>query len=61
MKTLRMEQMEKTEGGKMPCGAALGFYAAAFIGTALATGGVTLVFGLIGMGGTIWGAIDACS
>ena len=39
MKTLSLEQMEKTEGGKMSCGAALGFYAAAFIGAALATGG----------------------
>jgi hypothetical protein len=60
MKTLSLEQMEDIEGGKMSCGAALGFYAAAFIGAALATGGATLVVGLIGMGGTIWGVIDNC-
>jgi hypothetical protein len=60
MKTLSLEQMQKTEGGKMSCGAALGFYAAAFIGAALATGGASIAIGLIGMGGSIWGVIDNC-
>ena len=60
MKKLSMEDMANTEGGKMPCGAALGFYAAAFIGAALATGGASIAIGLIGMGGTIWGVIDSC-
>ena len=52
--------MEKTEGGKMSCGVALGFYAAAFIGAAMATGGASIAIGLIGMGGSIWGVIDNC-
>jgi len=60
MKKLNFEQMSQIQGGKMPCGAALGFYAAAFIGTALATGGASIVVGLIGMGGSIWGVIDNC-
>ena len=60
MKKLNLEQMGKIEGGKMPCGVALGFYAAGFIGAALATGGASIAIGLIGMGGTIWGVFDAC-
>jgi lactobin A/cerein 7B family class IIb bacteriocin len=60
MKKLSMEQMVKIEGGKMPCAAALGFYAAGFIGAALATGGVSLLVGVISMGGSIWGVIESC-
>ena len=60
MKNLDLEEMSKTKGGKMSCGVALGFYAAAFIGAALATGGVSIAFGLIGMGSSIWGVIDNC-
>ena len=46
MKKLDFEQMAQIQGGKMSCGAALGFYAAAFIGAALATGGASIVIGL---------------
>jgi len=60
MKALALEQMARTGGGKMPCGAALGFYAVAFIGAAMATGGVAIAVGLIGMGGSIWSVIDSC-
>ena len=59
MKTLNLEQMEKMKGG-MPCGVSLGFYGAALIGSALATGGLSLIFGVVGMGASIWGVIESC-
>ena len=44
----------------MPCGAAVGFYAVAFVGLCFATGGIALGIAAVGYGGAIWSVFDAC-
>jgi hypothetical protein len=59
MKTLKLNRMEGIEGG-MPCGVAIGLYATAFIGLAMATGGASIAVAAVGFGGSIWGVFDSC-
>lgn len=60
MKTLSLEQMENTDAGKMPCGAALGLWGFAFVGLCAATGGVAL-FAVVAFGAASYDYWDACA
>ncbi len=59
MKTLELDQMESVQAGD-GCGWSLFFFGAAFVGAAMATGGASIVVGLIGVGGGIRSVINSC-
>ena len=44
----------------IPCGAAVAFYAVAFVGLCAATGGIGVACAVVGFGGSVWGVFESC-